>query len=323
MSDVFHAEGQVFDQPNLSIYGNNNTVRGPNCKIIGDKNTITAPNCEVTGDDNIVSGPNCTVNGNHNNVTGVNCSVSGESNSHSSGQIRVLNASMTPEEFFNGRYTQGTSDAGPHPAHLDLPFKLNISGSVGAMGLGVHGTITNAVKRIAEARAKAETNRQRAAKTRSAVSRLSPASILISGNNGPTNRIAGGRVFVNGVEFPSGVRIGSQVSTAEGTVLTGLSPELVASLVNSHGESSDSSAPAPTLESTLETFKGKDKDATDEDEGKECSICFERLKCIALNPCGHTVLCVACALTLVKNSGTELTCPICNGDTTTVAFVRL
>lgn len=134
-----------------------------------------------------------------------------------------------------------------------------------------------------------------------------------------------GNVFIDGVEVstadaitarpPPGGSLYAQVfATAPGV-----------SLYNQvFGRAAAAAAPAEkeSLHDALTTMRERDRTLDDDAEDRvQCIICCERQKCVALVPCGHVEVCVACALELVK--GSELECPVCKEEVEKVAFARV
>ncbi len=290
--EEFHAEGQTFTDDHLVIYGNFNTVTGDDCTVIGDRNRVTGRNATVIGDDNIVSGENASVQGDGNTMTENCASVEGSGNTVPTSEPGLLDSLLGAAEDVR-----------------DAPATTDSSEMILRM-------FSTASARVAK---------------RPRVKRVSGTRILIPGPARTGFRISrGGRsgasVAINGIQLPVGTRILSQSST--GSVVE-LDPGTVDDLIRQYGGAGDSDEEQqqqqqqPSLREVLEDIKAKDRQADDDEGDKQCIVCCDRKKNVALNPCGHVLLCGECAIGLLKNRGTELTCPICSAEIKQAAFARL
>ena len=87
--------------------------------------------------------------------------------------------------------------------------------------------------------------------------------------------------------------------------------------------SSSAAAPVKTLREILVGMLARDRTlAADSEDRVQCVVCFDRIKCIALDPCGHVETCAECTLALVKDDKV-IECPICKEKVNKVAFARV
>ncbi len=298
----FHAEGKTFEDDHLIIYGNYNTVLGDHCTVIGDRNRVTGKAAIVIGDDNVVSNDAASIQGDGNTVSGTCPSVEGNDNTISANPIRmgeVASAGLV------GSLVGAAQRARDAPA-TTLPSTGPIADSI----LRMFATPANR-------------GRPRGVAKRPRVNRLSSTRVFISGP--ATNRISrgGGRgdfVAINGIQLPVGTRVLSQSSS-----VVELDPSVADDLVRQYGnEEQQQQQQQPSLRKVLEDIKDKDRQADDDEGDKQCIVCCDRKKNVALNPCGHVVTCGECAIGLLKGYGAEtLTCPICSAEIRQAAFARL
>ena len=305
----FHAEGKTFEDDHLIIYGNYNTVLGDHCTVIGDRNRVTGKAAIVIGDDNVVSNDAASIQGDGNTVSGTCPSVEGNDNTISANPIRmgeVASAGLV------GSLVGAAQRARDAPA-TTLPSTGPIADSI----LRMFATPANR-------------GRPRGVAKRPRVNRLSSTRVFISGP--ATNRISRGgggdgepSVTINGIQLPLGTLVLSQSGTAEGSVVE-LAPGVTDDLVRRYGggEEQQQQQLQPTLRKVLKDIKGRDRQADDDEDDKQCIICCDRKKSVAFVPCGHVVACGECAIGLLKGCGTELTCPvICSAEIRQAAFARL
>jgi len=76
-NNIVRVNDSYLSDPNLTVYGDRNTIAGMNATVFGNSNTVTGMNASVRGDSNTVTGMNASVNGNDNTVTGMNSTLNG------------------------------------------------------------------------------------------------------------------------------------------------------------------------------------------------------------------------------------------------------
>jgi hypothetical protein len=337
-----------------NVIGDKNTVTGTFSNVTGDNNVVRGSFCTVEGRNNDVRGSFCTVEGRSNDVRGSFCKARGTDNYCAGTGSKTMGSgdSAPPSLVDNlvglaanpttvnislgsvtGTHAQAVStgttvatysDDIPPPPPRRRGGGLRIGGSVGAIGVGARGFVVSQRDRRSTAAALGVSSAG-VSKTPRA-SRLSRTSLYLQGPavNKIVRSSSGTRTTLNGVELPPGTSIGSQISTSSGTIIDGIDSAIADQIIEKYGDDTEQQQQQQqrkTLKQVLETLEGKDR--PEEDDDKQCIVCCEQKKCVALIPCGHTETCVKCALELVKDGGVNLTCTVCSGETKTVAFVRI
>jgi hypothetical protein len=158
---------------------------------------------------------------------------------------------------------------------------------------------------------------------------MTPTSAVIIGGSDRVSISEGAsRTNIGGVLIPAGVAIGKVSPTSDGTIVSGIDRGVLDDLVNKYSgddasSSSSAAGAAKTLREILDGMLDGDRKLDDDAEERvQCVICFDRVKCIALDPCGHVETCARCTLELVKDDK-EIECPICKEKAGKVAFARV
>lgn len=346
----YHCDNQVITGHGVSVYGDRNTVTGNNTQIYGDNNLVTGNSVSLYGDRNTLTGNEAAVYGDNNAIVGTTRYLSGNGNS----VVGPGGASVVSAGAGAGRQSFSYTVGG-------IGVTGTVSGTGHAISSGgdalrqanqrqreAHQRQREAHQRQREAnqRQREAHQRQREATQRQQqrantsstggvhkrpiVRRLGPGSIYIQrrdGGLGGCVALGSGRVSTAGVTFPPGTRTGGISATSEGSTVSGLSEDVIKQLLSEYpdDEQEQQQQPEPpSLNEVLEKLLPKDRktDADkDDDDPSECTICCERVRCVALDPCGDVAGCVECTKQLVKDN--KIQCPICRQECTKVAFARV
>lgn len=340
VSSAVFGDGNTVTGGYATVTGNENFVSGKTAVIVGDGNTVSGEGASVNGDRNTTSGTGVVIRGDDWTVSGPTPTVHGANNIITERDAPAL-ASTRRQQACGPRLIGGRRAvaAGPggrparwRPPPLRTPEASDFSPTprerhpygVFAREGGERPSSSAPSQRIDGATFTG------VAKHRPRVVRMTPTSAVITGGDGVGMRL----VFIGnsmstqlcGIEVPPGTTIDSATSTENGTIVTGADASLLDDLVKTYGDSSSSSsaaAPVKTLREILVGMLDRDRTLdTDSEDRVQCVVCFDRIKCIALDPCGHVETCAECTLALVKDDKV-IECPICKEKVNKVAFARV
>lgn len=330
---LYRGDGLIITNDNVTVIGNNCTVSGHNVSVYGNGHTISGNYCVVYGSGNTVAGDNCAAHGSDNYVTGQNSTlnepipvISSSSRRRVGTPVRNRATSRvvrdaretTAESVTSSSSGSGVDDfrfgvtSPVHFAEGDFRTNFRFGGSADPIT-----SLVNAAVRLHNT----ETNGAR----KPIVRRIGIGRIFIPANSSPRGVTTdtsgtGDHMVVSGVHLPAGTTLHSLTVTSSGTDVGGLPESLVSNLVAKYPEEevAASASSRESLTDTLTRMKEKDRVCSDAEETKQCRVCLDQVRCVALDTCGHTQLCVACAMQLVTDGKIE--CPICKKVSTRVAY---
>lgn len=355
-----YGDNNIVTGDSVDLYGDKNTVTGQRVAVYGDHNMIIGNTRFLSGNGNTVSSADGSVSVRARVVesprsaewasardavrvqreriqelagTAVVGGMSGSGNVASgSGNVQVVGPAwrgatgrdvmqsvlnnVTAQSEEQLRATQRQQNAQRQRQANRRRNNRNDTDSLGQMFMSIFGNVNTG----------ASASSSGGVRKRPIVRRLGRGTIYIQRRDGGMSSsvsLGGNGMNVAGVQFPPGTRTGGVSSTQEGSTVSGLDESVIDKLVREYPDEDEAPSPLPDkLEDVLERLSDKDKpcDDTDDDE-RQCSICCERIRCVALDPCGDVPACVACTKKLVKDNKIE--CPLCRAECKKVAFARV